>query len=1254
MMPASATHVTAGGIAPTYGYLKFTLDKIAAPVPLVDQHDLLTWKEAIKLQLEMAGLLCFADGSVETQPKSNAELRADFCAVHLLTIMVISRCCSRVTWTLATRRGRTAEQLQPHEEAAGGAGHAGVAQRGLVDFIHPLRRGDTGGRPGQRGKPSGGGSGNGRPNKDADKGKSAIESSRGGGGRRRDLHSCRYRLAPEAGEDFQAVAAAVQANPAVVQLNSGRSHHLMGTKEAFVELKPSGDVKHVRSFNGALQDVQDRGAIALQGETGMQVLIPDVLYVPGVQANLLSAGQLKESGVKLQDEGDGKFLISAAGNVLGRVKYTRRVLFTNLRPCTATSTSMPAKWHVRLAHIGIDTIKSVSQVCAADFNSPLKQFRQWLDLRKGVAEVLVAVEKPKVKANPVIPPCLPYNQVLAHLGMSLGLDKFNGDSFAEWSFKMEKSAQGYLLLGQALGGSQIRHIKPFQREPEKGPKAWAALKGVHAPATVAVAVVLERQKAALRIEEDKAVEEGVLKFFELLTWLEGADLNYSELQKKTKLLALLPESWSSLIIDLNRDLPRHSFEDVKRAILQEDFRRRELAGSDGAGAASIGRVYGHGRGRGRGGGRFGGSNYNGGHGSGSYGNENKNYGRGRGQFDCECHFCHKSGHLWRDCYKLSDGWTPPQGQEGRGAGGGRGRGRGGRGGRGGGAASMKSAGNESESRDDRFPGQFFFMSTQAPAGPEKDEGFEEPAAVGKVTLHSLDYWVIDSGATYSMTPRADLLTKLEPSPMKHVTSALGQRAEVKGMGKAMFKGADGKMVGIKNVLWVPNLAANLISVWRSQKAGMDTSSKGAKTYTARLGERILWDLHEDRDVYNEIWQIPVVPMPKERQVAASISTKGEAVGSGDGANGRAKEIDSKKCNLGGTSKFGEHEESGTAAQKQHKGEENPKEASEEDYGESMWGTIASAAFSNPTSATGECDWLTLHAIPILQQLLKIEMVAGIRVKREPHEVLGCPTCMQAKFTRYPFSSSEATAKAPLDEVVMDVVGPLKLGAAGAEYFLTIVDVCTRMTWVYVLSKKSDVAETVKTDCDTSLEFRGGPESLKQVGYVDAGDAGNKQNRTSTGGYVFVFGGAAVSWSSQQSTGKEGHRLHFLLAEFLLLDARTPTVLRVDNKSAITVTEGLGLQGNLKHMDRRYAWLQHMVTRRKFVLEVTSAEDRAASTQQPCPASPPSFPSFPQFPPRSSLRPVAAEPGDVPAGGTGGSGGVGGGGVGCGDTSINSS
>ncbi|CAI7805927.1 unnamed protein product [Closterium sp. NIES-54] len=48
-------------------------------------------------------------------------------------------------------------------------------------------------------------------------------------------------------------------------------------------------------------------------------------------------------------------------------------------------------------------------------------------------------------------------------------------------------------------------------------------------------------------------------------------------------------------------------------------------------------------------------------------------------------------------------------------------------------------------------------------------------------------------------------------------------------------------------------------------------------------------------------------------------------------------------------------------------------------------------------------------------------------------------------------------------------------------------------------------------------------------------------------------------------GKEGHRLRFLLAELKLL--------QVDNTPAITVAEGLGLKGNLKHMEQRYAWLQ---------------------------------------------------------------------------------
>ncbi|CAI7733988.1 unnamed protein product [Closterium sp. NIES-54] len=180
-------------------------------------------------------------------------------------------------------------------------------------------------------------------------------------------------LAPEAGEDFQAVAAAVQANPMAVLLDSGCSHHLMGTKAVFVDMALSDGVKHVRGFNEALQPVEGCRTVVLQVEAGKRVLIPNVLYIPGIQANLVSAGQLKKSGVQLQGDGDEMLLVAATGEVLGRARYNGRVLCNDLRPCSMRSSptevvalrtivsatkSTPDRLHARLAHVSVETIKS--------------------------------------------------------------------------------------------------------------------------------------------------------------------------------------------------------------------------------------------------------------------------------------------------------------------------------------------------------------------------------------------------------------------------------------------------------------------------------------------------------------------------------------------------------------------------------------------------------------------------------------------------------------------------------------------------------------------------------------------------------------------------------------------------------------------------------------------------------------------------------------------------------------------------------
>ncbi|CAI7848994.1 unnamed protein product [Closterium sp. NIES-54] len=201
-----------------------------------------------------------------------------------------------------------------------------------ANYIAPTKQSR---QQGQRGKPRGAGSGVGRSTKDDDQAKSSRDKGEADveedvvnkgrrllqwqGSRRRgdvmldgrhggaDTSACGRSL-----EDFKADAATMHANPMVVLLDSGCSHHLMGTKEVFVDMAPIGDVKHVRGFNGAQQTVKGRGTVTLLKEAGQQILIPDVLYVPSMQANLLSAGQLQESGVKLQDDGDEMMLMSSA------------------------------------------------------------------------------------------------------------------------------------------------------------------------------------------------------------------------------------------------------------------------------------------------------------------------------------------------------------------------------------------------------------------------------------------------------------------------------------------------------------------------------------------------------------------------------------------------------------------------------------------------------------------------------------------------------------------------------------------------------------------------------------------------------------------------------------------------------------------------------------------------------------------------------------------------------------------------------
>ncbi|CAI7738880.1 unnamed protein product [Closterium sp. NIES-53] len=256
---------------------------------------------------------------------------------------------------------------------------------------------------------------------------------------------------------------------------------------------------------------------------------------------------------------------------------------------------------------------------------------------------------------------------------------------------------------------------------------------------------------------------------------------------------------------------------VRTKILEEDFRRRQLWGGDDR-SSGYG-MQGSRRGRGRG---FGGA------GCGAKKDDDSNdqqggTGWGRGAKSGRGGKSGAGGKMKGSCWNQKNGANrvvdSPEN-------------------------NRKSNGG-AEKKKERTAGQFFHIGEQGEQG-------DASAKVG-AELHPLDYWVLDTGAAWTMTPRKELLDDVRTAPINKVCSASGHALKVGGAGRAAFKGGDGKPVVLHDVLLVPDLKANLISLRKLAKAGVSTSTDGARMYKGQLGDRVLWDLHESKDVYRSMW-----------------------------------------------------------------------------------------------------------------------------------------------------------------------------------------------------------------------------------------------------------------------------------------------------------------------------------------------------------------------------------------------------------------
>ncbi|CAI7875614.1 unnamed protein product, partial [Closterium sp. NIES-53] len=236
--------------------------------------------------------------------------------------------------------------------------------------------------------------------------------------------------------------------------------------------------------------------------------------------------------------------------------------------------------------------------------------------------------------------------------------------------------------------------------------------------------------------------------------------------------------------------------------------------------------------------------------------------------------------------------------------------------------------------------------------------------------------------------------------------------------------------------------------------------------------------------------------------------------------------------------------------------------------------------------------------------------------------VACPAsslaCVEGRQRAAPHSSSFPPTTAPLQTLHLDVWGPsLVLGPHQERYFLIVVDNYSRYTTVFPLRKKVDEP----TVLEPWLLARGGVQGL--YGLRLHSDRGAPPSRPDS---PTLFASGVLHVTPQSSPPQ-------------------PPVSVVSGGAGGAVAEGEGTGAAGAHRPRSGGAGGVRV-------ETTPEEDTAVLTQRPRPR----FPSVPQFPPRSPPRPVAAEPGGVPAGGTGVPGGVvcggfGSGGAGAGDTST---
>jgi hypothetical protein len=133
--------------------------------------------------------------------------------------------------------------------------------------------------------------------------------------------------------------------------------------------------------------------------------------------------------------------------------------------------------------------------------------------------------------------------------------------------------------------------------------------------------------------------------------------------------------------------------------------------------------------------------------------------------------------------------------------------------------------------------------------------------------------------------------------------------------------------------------------------------------------------------------------------------------------------------------------------------------------------------------------------------------------------------------------------------------------------------------------------------------------VKLVGYTDSNWCGDIEDRKSTAGYVFYYGGAPISWCSKKEpvVALSSCEAEYIAASLStcqaiwlknlieeISQAKIESVkLRIDNVSAINLAKNPIAHGRSKHIELRFHYLREQVNNGNLTLEHCRSEDQFA-------------------------------------------------------------